>query len=271
MLSEHETAQGQTEEDEVVMAPSSLLDRLVAPMGSEVEEMYEHIRIHHEHHLEGQGVKLPKLMRGGSYNNNAIQLVLLAANIHVPIEIDAFTEYVRRFKPSAKANQQPRQLRLAGWRVLICGKNRSKLTETITFPDGRVLGIGDRMPNPYNMLVSLTDADAEFREKKRSTDMLSGDNPFYLKLAAADHTCPVCRRKVSNLEEGHLDPRLPIGGANSIPMCPGCNNQQGQNYSYKVGSDGVARFDMLLNAEFIMKKTPADVKRELKSLLAKCK
>lgn len=165
--------------------------------------------------LKQHGVKLPK-----KSSKQREVLEILFENINKPLHIDTIKTILkeRGFKLTGTDPVQTRHLSTQqGWYI-------------------------EKTSKYEHMLVSVTDPLPGFIKSKRAVKV---DDSIWKKLLEEyDHTCVNCGSKdnftlrwknteITKLQQGHMDPRLPLTEDNCIPQCQFCN----QRYKNKAVFD----------------------------------
>lgn len=206
---------------------------------------YDQLEKAHFNHLAKRGVVLPS-------NNSqaAVALIYLYINLGRLVALEDLRDFVRSHWQGKSKDLQPRHLKYSGWHILLSGKSGDTLRENAEYQDpirGRQeRKAGEKLPNGYLMLVTVSDASPDFLIKKRrgSIDRSSWDS---IKLSYQNR-CAVCKEK-RDLEKGHKDPSKEPSPDNILPMCSDCNNWA----SSDVVLDDAGRVVALASPRFVEK------------------
>lgn len=182
---------------------------------------FEALHKYHDTFLSKRGVVLPK-----KDTQQAAILVYLYINLKKLVDLEELRGFVRSVYPGKSQDIQPRHLKYAGWHILLSGKSGDLLQADTSFTDatGAVQSrkAGEKLPNGYLMLVSVTDPSPDFELKKRRGSI---DRESWETLKSSfNNCCAVCGQKKTSLEKGHKDPTKGFDLENVIPMCSDCNN-----------------------------------------------
>ena len=171
---------------------------------------YEQLRQSHIIHLQHRGVELP-----GKHSILGCALVILFRNQHCFMEFDKIKNYVI---PILKAFPTPKKLKggnplqirhlstQKGWNIIKDGRYKYKLlTVTQPYPSFK----------PQRREVTITPLSwkqlkQDYQSKCATCGNLEGTPHRYYGEVVA-------------LQQGHMDPRLPLTENNCIPQCQGCN------------------------------------------------
>lgn len=185
-----------------------------------LDAAYSALEIAHSDFLAAHGVLLPP-----KETQQAVMLCYLYLKLGRLVSLEQLREYVRTKAPGSQ-DLQPRHLKYSGWHLLLSGKSKDLLRADAEFEDlnGEVRSRkkGEKLPNGYVMLVSVTDPSPDFVLKKRRGSIDRGS--WEKMLASYDGCCAVCGKKTHALEKGHKDPMKGFELSNVIPMCSECNN-----------------------------------------------
>ena len=188
--------------------------------------------------LERQGVEWPA-------GNLAIGLVLLHRHMAKAVNKNDVAEYVRIVKGDVgiSGDQQLRHLRPLGWYVV--GSGRGHYTTNHDH-------LGNRIPKGHYMLVSVSAPHPLWAAERRMTragGRLNARDFLDLQVLYG-FRCASCGRELPDgADQGHMDPRKPLDIGNTIPLCPSCNNWQGDRLV--LGEDG--RVKALASPDLVLK------------------
>ncbi|TLD86202.1 hypothetical protein [Helicobacter sp. MIT 05-5294] len=194
----------------------------------EIFKTFELIVEYHEKYLKGYGVKSIKLKDSkGNYTKDALVLVYLAQNYPNTRVISKaeLTEFVRQFYPNVSDVQQARHLSKQGGFNIISGTRGD---------------IGAKIPAGFYQLVDLTTPYPSFKPDRRS----GIESASFEELKKEyDYRCATCgsvegqphnirKNEVIQLQEGHMNPALPLEIGNIIPQCQVCNRPDRDRWIY---------------------------------------
>ena len=213
------------------------------PPGLEID--YEKLEKAHFNHLAKRGVVLPS-----KNTQQAVALIYLFQNIARLVALEDLRDFVRSHWRGKSKDLQPRHLKYSGWHILLSGKSGDTLRNDTVYDDP-VSGqqerkAGEKLPNGYLMLVTVSDASPDFMVKKRrgAIDRTSWET---IKLSYQNR-CAVCKDK-KDLEKGHKDPTKGLAADNILPMCSDCNNWA----SSDIVLDDAGRVVALASPRFVEK------------------
>ena len=190
-----------------------------------------------------------------------LQLIFLYKYINCFVHKDVVSRFVRKYKPNAALDQQVRHLGTQlFWYVLNKGAK---------VPDKE-----ERVPSGYNYLVSIeTPNPKAVANALRRTGRLAARSFEELKLAYNMRcaTCGIEENKkdtrnglMVSLQQGHMNPRLPLTLSNTIPQCQYCNQQYLDHFIFNEYGRVVA-----VNNPLIVLRSPKDVQDEMIEVLLK--
>ena len=194
----------------------------------EVLETFKTIAKYYEEYLKDYGVKLVKLKDSkGYYTKDALVLVYLARNYpHTQaVSKGELTEFIRAFYPNVSDVQQARHLSKQGGFYIVSGTRGD---------------IGQKIPAGYYQLITLEKPYPSFKPDRRSgiesADFESLKKEYGYKCAACGsvegepHNFRKNERTI--LQEGHMNPALPLEFGNVIPQCQVCNRPDRDRWIY---------------------------------------
>ena len=188
-----------------------------------------------------------------------LQLIFLCKHIKKLVHKDAVSVFVRSHIPSAAYDQQVRHLGTQlGWNVLNKGAK---------IPD-----VDESVPSGYNYLVSLeTPNPSRIATALKRAGRLAAKNFEQLKVAY-DNKCATCGIEegkkdvrdgtVVSLQQGHMNPRLPLTLDNTIPQCSYCNQTYKDYFRFNEYGRVIA-----VNNPVILLQSPKDIQDEMIQVL----
>lgn len=186
----------------------------------ELKDLYKAIANAHALHLAKHDIPLPKLEVSGSFTKNAIVLAVLFKYQGQPVSKEELTGIIKNWYPATNDVQQARHLgRQKGWHIIsgTRGDRGERGPNVITLAQGQYILVSLESPYPgYRTRRSPLTAD--FAELK----------------AAYDFRCATCGSqegepnllnpsRTTQLQAGHMDPRIDMIPGNTIPQCQECN------------------------------------------------
>ncbi len=234
----------------------------MSALPSSLEPDYSSLKAAHFNHLAKRGVRLPN-----ENTQAAVALIYLYQHLGKLVALEDLRDFVRSHWEGKSKDLQPRHLKYDGWHILLSGKSGDTLREDATYHDSlrgpQKRQAGDKLPNGYLMLVTITDASPDFLAKKRrgAIDRTSWEAIKH----SYQNKCAVCKEK-KELEKGHKDPAKGLSEDNIIPMCSECNNWASDD----VVLDDAGRVVSLASPRFV-EKSELSVKLLILDLLMKDK
>ncbi len=188
-----------------------------------------------------------------------LQLIFLCKYAKKLVHKDAVSAFVRSLIPGAALDQQVRHLgSQLGWNVLNKGMKIPDVN--IKVPSGYHYLVSLEMPNPKVIGAAL-----------KRAGRLAAKNFDQLKLAY-DNRCATCGIEegkkdvrdgtVVSLQQGHMNPRLPLTLDNTIPQCSYCN----QTYKDYFRFNEYGRVIAVNNPEILL-QSPKDIQDEMIQVL----
>ena len=232
------------------------LGDLVRRGDGELEKCYEILKKAHKDHLESKGVTLTAFRKGGLYTQRALALIALYLRIGEPVTKRELTNFVRKYVEGEADVQDGRHLgNTQGWYVLSTQRND--------------LGTENWPKDSYG-LMSITECYPHFSGHR---DGKIDDIQWANLLSRFDHRCSLCGSKegetnlrnksvITQLQQGHKDPTLPLSPANCLPQCQQCNGPLMENFLF----DDKGRPKAIMKADLIL-KSPTNVQIEVFNLL----
>ena len=224
---------------------------------NDIEKYYNQLsKLHRENDLESKGVTMPKLKNGNNFTKDTLVLVYLFKNFGQVVSKRELTEFMQKFYPEVNDVQQARHLAAQkGW-YINSGTRGDK---------GGGLKAGDYI------LVSLSETYPSFKKSRRQSGLTS-DSWEAIK-EKYGHRCVTCGSKeneehlikkgtITKIQQGHMNPNLPLTPTNSIPQCSSCN-QPYRNYFY---FDANGRVDKINDPTFI-KRSPVEIRKKMFEIL----
>ena len=218
-------------------------------------QKYNEVLRLHAQYLRMYNVRMPNVN-----TTQSIQLVYLYDNMGDAVHKDLISELVNRLIPTAGKDQQVRHLGTQfGWNIL----NRHEM----------VPGTNIRVKSGFNMLFDYRTPKSSFYGKElRRIGRIAARDFESLKLVY-NNKCATCgaeegklhhffRDKVVQLQQGHMNPNLPLTLDNTIPQCQVCN----QIYQDLFEFNEQGQVSKLNNPEFI-RKSDRQVREAIYELL----
>jgi hypothetical protein len=180
---------------------------------------YSRVLAEYNQHLKEKGVK-----RLGEKSGFGQALCCLYENIGKPVSIDEIRKYVVEHGivlPGGGDSLQIRHLALQYGYNMLKGEEMNTVT-------------GIKVPTSNFLLINLTDKHPSFIPKRRNVVMT--DHDWETLKEEYGNMCVNCGSKEGEplrwnknnktvLQQGHMDPRLELTLANTIPQCTTCNQQ----------------------------------------------
>jgi len=220
----------------------------------EIERWWMEIEKEYDTHLKQYRVSLPKK---GSLS--ALWLVFLKKNEGKMVHKDTISAFVNSVKPNSGKDQQVRHLASKGWNILNKGDKLPK--EDLTVPSGYHILVTTENPKPSFLFKAL-----------KRAGRISAQNFEQLKITY-DNRCATCGSQEgkphlldptqrTKLQQGHMNPSMPLSLDNSIPQCQLCNQVYQDDYVFneKGRIIAVASVRPVLKAD---KRVQEDIKKEL--------
>jgi hypothetical protein len=194
-----------------------------------IASLYAQIEAEWAAHLAARGVKLPSQhSKSGQLSQGALVLVRLAVGYPQtrPVSKTDLTGFIRRFYPQTNDVQEARHLAAQGGFFIASGTR------------GDVLPDGSRLPASAYQLVTLSQPYPGFDSARR---IETGD--FEEIKEQYHHRCATCGSQegqphlqwpqaITQLQPGHMNPRLALGPKNTIPQCAQCNRADRNYFRY---------------------------------------
>lgn len=181
----------------------------------ETEKWWSIIEGEFNTHLKQYRVLLPK--KGSAA---ALWLIYLKKHEGKMVHKDTISAFVNSVNPKSGKDQQVRHLAAKGWYILNKGDKIPK--EDSTLPSGYHLLITTESPKPTFLFKAL-----------KRAGRISAQNFEQLKIIYGNRcaTCGSCEGKPhllepsqrTQLQQGHMNPRMALSLNNSIPQCQLCN------------------------------------------------
>ena len=195
----------------------------------------------------------------GKLNAKELQMIFLYKYINCFVHKDLISEFVRKYKPNAKLDQQVRHLGTqCNWYVLNKDTKVPDADEKV--PSGYNYLVSIEMPNPKVIVTSLKRAG---RSAARTFEELK----YIYDLKCA--TCGLEEDKLDwrtgnkvRLQQGHMDPNKMLTIDNTIPQCEYCNKTYQDNFVF----DQYGRIIKINNPKFVL-RSDKEVKKEMMELL----
>lgn len=195
----------------------------------DIEKTYQMITKYHDRYLKDKGVVLPGLKQSnGKYLKRGLVLTYLSNNYPDTKEVskEELTKFIKEFDPNTTDVQDGRHLaRQCGW-YIDSGKRGDIHANKIC--------------NSCYKLRSLERVYPYFEDHRKTTASISD----WDKLKEAyDMKCAGCgseegksnninKNVITELQQGHMNPTLPLEAGNVIPQCQECNRPDRDKYIY---------------------------------------
>ena len=219
----------------------------------EIERLRNEIKSKYENNLRQFGV-----WEKADDSYAMYQLIYLYKYKGKAVHKDVVADFVIGHFPNATKDQQVRHLgSQAGYNVLNKGEEYN----------------GEKVPSGYNLLVDLNYPKPDFmaRALRRTTTLSSSD--FEVIKRSWNYRCATCGEKegephkvsgvIVRLEQGHMDPNLPLGPGNIIPQCQYCNRDMFKN-NFVFDENGYPKY--INNPNYVL-RSPENVKQRMKKVL----
>jgi hypothetical protein len=212
-----------------------------------IEYYYHKLReIHNENQLDKIGIKLPKLRNSDmSFTKDGLCLVFLYSKFQKPVSKEDLTKFIKGHYPDVNDVQQARHLGAQkGWYILSGTRGDS---------------IGDLKPGEY-MLHSVSEPYPDYTIGRRLNSM---NVESWEELKKLYHnrciTCGSVEGKqhlvnsgtTTKLQQGHMNPQLPLDLDNVIPQCDWCNRAYRSYFCF----DNKGRVSKINDPNFVLKST----------------
>lgn len=194
---------------------------------NEIITNYNKIKKLWEKHLQDKEVKLPNLYYNGNFSKDALVLIKLFIGYPNTKEVSKteLTDFVRQFYPNTKDVQQGRHLGKQNGFAIGSGRRGDFIEENIS--------------NDCYKLISLEYPHPNFNPDRRKG--FEGDFEEIKK--QYNYRCATCGSKegenhlidtgtIVQLQQGHMNPILPLEEGNIIPQCQICNRADRDRWVY---------------------------------------
>jgi hypothetical protein len=188
-----------------------------------------------------------------------LQLIFLYKYINCFVHKDLVSKFVRRYIKNAALDQQVRHLGTQyGWYVLNKGAKVPNVDETV--------------PSGYNYLVTIeSPSPSILAAALKRAGRVAARNFSEIKIAYG-YKCATCGREEGKkdqknqgtivLQQGHMNPRLPLTLDNIIPQCQYCNQTYKDYFQFNEDGRVVA-----VNNPQILLSSPKDIQDEMITVL----
>ena len=247
----------------------ALVEKYLNIPNSEIRKLHNKIVNAHKNNLEIFKVK--KLWHEGLIEDcdddefvaqldaKELQLIFLYKHMNCFVHKDMVSRFVRQHIKNAALDQQVRHLGTQyGWYVLNKGAKVPNIDETV--PSGYNYLVTIESPSPTILAAAL----------KRAGRVAARDF-FEIKMAYGNK-CATCGREEGKkdhknqgtivLQQGHMNPRLPLTLDNIIPQCQYCNQTYKDYFQFNEDGRVVA-----VNNPQILLSSPKDVQDEMITVL----
>ena len=192
-------------------------------------------------------------------DSKELQIIFLYKYINCFVHKDMVSAFVRKYKPNAALDQQVRHLGTqCFWYVL--NKGAKVPDKDITVPSGYNYLVSIETPNPKAVITAL-----------KRTGRLAANTFDELKVVYGNK-CATCGMEegkkdarnglIISLQQGHMNPRIPLTLSNTIPQCQYCNQQYLDHFFFNEFGRVIA-----VNNPLIVLKSPKDVQDEMIEVL----
>ncbi len=246
-----------------------LVDDYLNVSNGEIRELHNKITYAYKTHLEDYGVK--KLWNDdlveecddsefvAQLDAKELQLIFLLKHLNCFVHKDLVSQFVRKHIKDAALDQQVRHLGTQYcWYVLNKGVKVPNEKETV--PSGYNYLVSIEMPNPKAIAFTL-----------KRAGRLAAKNFNEMKFAYGNKcaTCGVDEGKKDSrneeiviLQQGHMNPRLPLTLDNTIPQCQYCNQTYKDYFLFNEHGRVIA-----VNNPLILLSSPKDIQDEMITVL----
>lgn len=217
----------------------------------EVESSKNEIEYNYSKFLAEKGIK-----RLGNASNSYYQLIYLNHFRGFAVSKEAITAFVKQMNPEASGDQQVRHL---GSQKGYCIFNKGEEVS------------GEKIPSGYYCLTSLCETKPSWEVKKEAR--IEKCSSFEEVKQKYNYCCATCGAKEDEphrftlkkvrLQQGHINPNLPLTIENTIPQCEWCN-QNVYKDDFVFTAEG--RPQKINNANYILKSDEV-VQRKMYELL----
>lgn len=232
----------------------------------EINRTWDVITKYYNKYLKEKGVRLPKLTENGNYTKNALVLIRLAKgypNTEIVTKSE-ITKFMQKFYPDIVDVQQARHLAMQqGWNIASGTRGDSE----------------NKIPASSYKLIDLKTVYPAFTKERRQG--FEGDWEAIKK--QYNYCCAVCGSQegkehnfrkgvIVQLQQGHMNPTLPLQEGNIIPQCQICNRADKSKWVY----DKTGRVIEVANTEdgfhivkSFIEKASIPIKEKLFTLISK--
>ena len=188
-----------------------------------------------------------------------LQLIFLLKYMNCFVHKDLISKFVRQRIKNAALDQQVRHLGTQyGWYVLNKGAKVPNMEMFV--PSGYHYLVSIEMPNPTVLATAL-----------KRTGRIAARNFSEMKIAYGSR-CATCgieegkndarNQEIVTLQQGHMNPRLPLTLDNTIPQCQYCNQTYQDYFQFNEYGRVVA-----VNNPQILLSSPKDIQDEMITVL----
>ena len=220
----------------------------------EVNKLYSEVLSIWEKHLKSYGVTFPKFATKKMY-----WLVYLYKYRGRYVHKDTISAFVNNLSPKSGKDQQVRHLAADGWYILNRGEK---------LPDSDEI-----VPSGYHLLYSLEILKPNYQHKLLKRFGRLAAKSFDELKAAYGFKCATCGSeegkpqryfpdKVTQLQQGHMNPCKALTVENSIPQCQQCN--QTMQDMFEFNDKGLP---VKLAGKRLVESSTVEVKKEIYNYL----
>lgn len=188
-----------------------------------------------------------------------LQMIFLYKYMNCFVHKDIVSRFVRQYIKNAALDQQVRHLGTQyGWYVLNKGAKVPNVDEIV--PSGYNYLVTIESPNPTILAAAL-----------KRAGRVAARNFYEIKIAYGNK-CATCglaegkkdqrNQEVIVLQQGHMNPRLPLTLDNTIPQCQYCNQTYKDYFQFNEDGRVVA-----VNNPMILLSSPKDIQDEMINVL----
>lgn len=221
----------------------------------EIEFCSEKIVKNYNTYLKPAGVK--PISKG---SNKFYQLIYLTYFQGFLVHKDVITTFVQEHNPSAGDDQQVRHLGAQmGYNVYNKGEE----------------ALNEKVPSGFHCLLNLTEAKPAWKIKNQARNKILKTNIFEAVKEKFNYCCATCgakegeihryTQKKVKLQQGHMDPNMPLEIGNIIPQCEYCNQNIYKN-DFVFTEEG--RPKKINNPKYVLKSSE-EVQKEIYLMLKK--
>ena len=233
---------------ELIKEYTPLSTEEINSLNLEIEKLYDL-------HLKEIGLKLPRVNSAKRY-----WIIYLYKYLGKAVHKDVISQFVREHVPNAGRDQQIRHLGAQDNYYCLNWKDIFQ---------------GEEIPRGYSLLVNLTEPNPKFEIEQHKRDMVLNATDFEDIKQAFLYCCATCgvkegsihpiTNKKVQLQQGHMDPSLPLELNNIIPQCEYCNQNIYKN-DFVFDNHGYPK--KIYNPRYIL-KSDENIQKQMYEILSK--